>query len=435
MGGCRRTSAAGTTVAAAAAVLVATFAATVTPAHAAFDLTVSVSDLVLSTLDLSRGPNAAYAAALMEENCLRRDSGAATHEVLRFTTTIRNVGDSDLVIGLPPHDRSFSDANWEWGATHMHWHYAAYAAYELIDETGRDAGVGFTPSTSAQSVNGQKTGFCVEDSTNCPGKKFQCCNMGITAGCGDIYSNALTCQWIDVTGLDLSRRYTLKVTVNPGNRLGEANIANNVAVVDVDFRRIARSGAYNLRAPAAMLYSSAFPACKAWIDADDALYPDAPINRVTFELSPLEALFNQLFPNAAVPTTAVTVAPATMAPVTPVPPVVPTRTVCTFIFFCRQVPIEPTPPPVTPSPVSPSASTSASASAVAAPATASPTAASATASPSTPFVCPWWRFGRCPTPAPAPAPAPSAAIPSPATSPVASPVATRPCRFFGLFCF
>jgi len=40
----------------------------------------------------------------------------------------------------------------------MHWHYAAYAAYELIDDTGRDAGVGFTPSTSAQTVNGQKTG-------------------------------------------------------------------------------------------------------------------------------------------------------------------------------------------------------------------------------------------------------------------------------------
>lgn len=46
----------------------------------------------------------------------------------------------------------------QWGATHMHWHYAAYATYGLIDETGRDAGVGFTPSTSAQSVNGQKTG-------------------------------------------------------------------------------------------------------------------------------------------------------------------------------------------------------------------------------------------------------------------------------------
>eukprot|EP00170_Pyropia_yezoensis_P007491 contig_30727_g7514 len=151
----------------------------------------------------------------------------------------------------------------------MHWHYAAYATYELIDETGRDAVVGFTPSTSAQSVNGQKPG-------------------------------------IDVTGLDLSRRYTLKVTVNPGNRLGEANFANNVAVVNVDFAHIARSGAYNLRTPAAMLYSSAFPVCKAWIDEDDALYPDAPISRVAFELSPLEELFNLLFPNEAVSTTAAT---------------------------------------------------------------------------------------------------------------------------------
>lgn len=109
------TSAATATVAAVAAAVVGVVlaAAAAAPADAAFDLTVGVSDLVLSTLDLSGGPNAAYAAALREENCLRRDTGRATHEVLRFTTTIRNVGDSDLVIGLPPHDRSFSDANWE----------------------------------------------------------------------------------------------------------------------------------------------------------------------------------------------------------------------------------------------------------------------------------------------------------------------------------
>ncbi|KAK1868906.1 hypothetical protein I4F81_011388 [Pyropia yezoensis] len=391
MGVRRRTTTAAR--AAVAAVLTATIAASVASVHAALDLTVIVSDLVLSTLDLSSGSNAVYAAALMEENCLRRDSRAAAHEVLRFTTTIRNVGDSDLVIGLPPHDHSFSDANWEWGATHMHWHYAAYATYGLIDETGRDAGVGFTPSTSAQSVNGQKTGFCVEDSTNCPGKKFQCCNMGITAGCGDIYSNALTCEWIDVTGLDLSRRYTLKVTVNPGNRLGEANFANNVAVVNVDFARIARSSAYNLRAPAAMLYSSAIPVCKAWIDEDDALYPDAPINRVAFELNPLEELFNLLFPNEAVSTTAATPVPATVAPATPAPPALPTRTVCTFIFFCRQVPIEPSTPPVAlPATASPSPSLSSSAvaasatfSLTAAPATAFPTAAAVTASPPTPL--------------------------------------------------
>lgn len=111
MGVRRRTTTAAR--AAVAAVLTATIAASVASVHAALDLTVIVSDLVLSTLDLSSGSNAVYAAALMEENCLRRDSRAAAHEVLRFTTTIRNVGDSDLVIGLPPHDHSFSDANWE----------------------------------------------------------------------------------------------------------------------------------------------------------------------------------------------------------------------------------------------------------------------------------------------------------------------------------
>ena len=104
--------------AAAAAAAAAVGASVAATAHGAFDLTVGISDLVLSTLDLSGGPNRQYAGALMEENCLRRDAGAAvTHEVLRFTTTISNVGSEDLVIGLPPHDRSIVNANWEVRAT------------------------------------------------------------------------------------------------------------------------------------------------------------------------------------------------------------------------------------------------------------------------------------------------------------------------------
>jgi len=118
MGPPHRTAAAAAAAAAAVAAVGALVATTA--AAAAFDLTVGVSDLVLSTLDLSAGPNRQYAGALMEENCLRRDAGAAvTHEVLRFTTTISNVGTEDLVIGLPPHDRSIVNANWEvrdaWG--------------------------------------------------------------------------------------------------------------------------------------------------------------------------------------------------------------------------------------------------------------------------------------------------------------------------------
>lgn len=118
--------------------------------------------------------------------------------------------------------------------------------------------------------------------------KYECCNMGITAGCQDTYSSGLACQWIDVTQLDTSRNatddYTLIVTVNPGNRLGEARMDNNVTRVAVNFgdlhaRDLFKAQPGNLTAPWPMPYSDESPACKAWIDADDALYPDAPIRR------------------------------------------------------------------------------------------------------------------------------------------------------------
>ena len=264
----------------------------------------------------------------------------------------------------------------------------------------------------------------MEDSTNCPGAKFQCCNMGITAGCADIYSNALTCQWIDVTGLDLTRRYKLKVTVNPGNRLGEENFSNNVAVVDVDFSRVARSGSYNLRAPAAMIYSNAFPVCKAWVDVDDALYPNAPINRVAFSLNPFEQLFNALFPDQAVPTTVATAPPTTaLPPPAPVPaPAVPTRTECTFFFFCRQVPVgavAPTAPPTAP------------------PASTAPVPAPTTAAPAVPTrtECRFFFFCRdVPVVAPpSPTTVPVTAVPM-TTSPAPTATAAPTCRFFGFFC-
>ena len=37
--------------------------------------------------------------------------------------------------------------------------------------------------------------------------------MGISAGCGDIYSSGLSCQWIDITDIDTGR-YTFAIKVN-----------------------------------------------------------------------------------------------------------------------------------------------------------------------------------------------------------------------------
>ena len=67
---------------------------------------------------------------------------------------------------------------------------------------------------------------------------YGCSNMGIAAGCGDIYSSGLSCQWIDVTDVE-DGQYRLVVRVNwdyDPDALGryETNTENNWAVVCIE---------------------------------------------------------------------------------------------------------------------------------------------------------------------------------------------------------
>lgn len=121
--------------------------------------------------------------------------------------------------------------------------------------------------------------------------KYECCNMGVSAGCQDTYASSLPCQWIDVTSLDTSpaatANYTLVVRVNPANRLGEGRTDNNAARVAINFGDLHVRGRWtptpaNLTAPRPMPYTDLLPACKAWIDADDLVNPDAPIRRMSY---------------------------------------------------------------------------------------------------------------------------------------------------------
>jgi hypothetical protein len=70
---------------------------------------------------------------------------------------------------------------------------------------------------------------------------YGCSNMGISAGCGDIYSSGLSCQWIDVTDVE-DGQYRLVVRVNwdyDPDALGryETNTENNWAVVCIEIDR------------------------------------------------------------------------------------------------------------------------------------------------------------------------------------------------------
>lgn len=136
----------------------------------------------------------------IEEGCLK---GMGLRNLIRFDTHIKNVGDSDYYIGVTPSSPQTPSTQFVYDPCHNHWHYLGYAEYVVYDAQGNYVPVG------------SKTGFCVLDLECSDGGdgKYDCTNMGITAGCGDIYDSYLDCQWIDITGLPAGQ-YTFVMRVN-----------------------------------------------------------------------------------------------------------------------------------------------------------------------------------------------------------------------------
>ncbi|HLP19345.1 MAG TPA: lysyl oxidase family protein, partial [Chitinophagales bacterium] len=180
------------------------------------DLAIDANELETSMYvdNINAGSNNCY----VSEGCL---SGYGNRRLIRFSTHIRNIGNQDYFIGLP----DTASGQYVFDACHGHYHYVGYAEYLVYDANHQPLQQGF------------KNGFCVLD-LECDGggmAKFNCSNMGITAGCGDIYNAGLDCQWIDITDIDTGN-YTLVVRVNwdqSPDRLGhyEKTYANNWAQV------------------------------------------------------------------------------------------------------------------------------------------------------------------------------------------------------------
>lgn len=155
-------------------------------------------------------------ACAVAEQCI---NGMGTRDLVRFTTHIENNGTQDYFVGNPAtYPNQFSNNN-----CHGHWHYEGYAEYILYDQNATPIPVGF------------KNGFCVMDLVcdNGGTAQYGCSNMGITAGCGDIYDASLDCQWIDVTTVP-DGEYTFVAKVNwdySPDALGryETNYENNWA--------------------------------------------------------------------------------------------------------------------------------------------------------------------------------------------------------------
>ncbi len=158
------------------------------------------------------------------ELCARATNGV---DLLRFDATTYNDGPADLEIGDP----MCPDCLAQPGATcanpdfhcspadgHGHPHFTNYARYELLD------------ATLVVVRTGGKFGFCLED-TSCTGDIepfFDCGFQGLTAGCEDLYSSYLGCQYIDVTGL-APGDYTLRVTADPEDKIPEVREDNNAS--------------------------------------------------------------------------------------------------------------------------------------------------------------------------------------------------------------
>lgn len=165
---------------------------------------------------------------LIEERCV---GGLGNRKLLRFGTRIANIGPADLQLGRPEE----GVGHWIWSQCHSHFHYDAYAAYDLYD-----------PVSDEVLPIGAKSGFSVIDigvwdaelaPNGCVGYNGR--NQGITSGCQDTYSRNLQCQWIDITDLE-DGAYKLIVTTNPGiiedpddpnaepiYRIEETNLDNN----------------------------------------------------------------------------------------------------------------------------------------------------------------------------------------------------------------
>lgn len=132
---------------------------------------------------------------LIEEGCIH---GYGQRDIVRFTTHIDNIGELDYYIGQPTADNN----QFTYDNCHNHYHYDGYAEYVLFDEVGNEIPVGF------------KNGFCVIDlGCDWGTPQYGCGNMGIAAGCYDIYGAGLECQWIDVTEVP-DGRYVFVTRVN-----------------------------------------------------------------------------------------------------------------------------------------------------------------------------------------------------------------------------
>lgn len=180
--------------------------------------------------------------------------------LLRLTTAMGNYGPGPMEIRgsdrsltgqdvyqrIYNRDGSSTDrlaGNFTYHAHHDHTHFDDFAQFNLREIT-RKGGLGKVLRS------GRKISFCLTDSDEIggriPGKskqpRYDACSttvQGISVGWADVYGQSLADQWIDITKVKPGR-YWLEVTVDPDNRLVEANESNNTRRIQVIIKEMAK---------------------------------------------------------------------------------------------------------------------------------------------------------------------------------------------------
>ncbi|WP_375755708.1 lysyl oxidase family protein [Corallococcus exercitus] len=187
----------------------------VDPVNGKPDLTVD-RDVLARTLYIERRSFTADSCEVIE-GCV---PAGGERRLLRFTTSIMNMGTAPLVVPSPEERPDL----FVYDACHDHHHLTNFAGYDLKDAAGNTTSVG------------RKQGFYMIDFTQycADGSPFAAYDpgTGISPGWSDVYTADLPCQWLDVTDTP-DGEYTVRVGVDENHIVDEADTLPNEVTVKV----------------------------------------------------------------------------------------------------------------------------------------------------------------------------------------------------------
>jgi len=141
--------------------------------------------------------------------------------------------------GIDGTSRESSVGEFTFHPRHNHWHFDAFAVYEVWS---------MTPDGDLDTVMaaGDKVTYCIMDTTRVAPRRtgaaeqaeFTSCGQvrqGVSVGWGDTYGAGLAGQEVDVTAVP-DGVYALVSTADPENRIQEADETNNAAAVVIELR-------------------------------------------------------------------------------------------------------------------------------------------------------------------------------------------------------